>query len=210
MTLLPSAPAAVVLAGGRSTRLGGVDKTAMRIHGVAMLTIVLTAAAGAGAAPIVVMGDSRPELVPPEARDAVRFVADPLEHAGPAAALAAAIETIGEPTPPYLFLLAADLPLVSPEALRDLAGSLAGAEPDVDAVVPVDAEGRRQWLFSVWRTAALHRRILAGGVAAGTALRELLGPLRTRPWRPTSTLDPEPWRDCDTPQDLRSARRRQK
>lgn len=208
MTLPASALGAVVLAGGRSTRLGGVDKTALQIDGVAMLTTVLTAAAGAGAAPIVVMGASRPDLAPPEVLDAVRFVADPVEQGGPAAALAAAIATLGQPAPPYLFVLAADLPHVSAEALRDLASSLATADPGVDAVVPVDAEGRSQWLFSVWRTTALHHRISVREVAAGTALHRLLGPARTRAWRPSSAaVDPEPWRDCDTPEDLHRARR---
>ncbi|MFT4082535.1 MAG: NTP transferase domain-containing protein, partial [Nocardioides sp.] len=72
--------AAIVLAGGRGSRLGGVDKATLEIGGRSLLHRVL--AACADAAEVVVVGD-------PVAGTEARFVREQPPYAGPAAALLA-------------------------------------------------------------------------------------------------------------------------
>ncbi|HEY3261982.1 MAG TPA: NTP transferase domain-containing protein, partial [Pseudonocardiaceae bacterium] len=71
--------AAVVLAGGRARRLGGVDKVGLAIGGRTLLDGVLVACDGAE--PIVVVGPRRPTATP------VRWAREEPAHAGPLAAL---------------------------------------------------------------------------------------------------------------------------
>ncbi|GAA3178011.1 hypothetical protein GCM10020255_070330 [Rhodococcus baikonurensis] len=59
MTTTPPT-AAVILAGGRGTRMGGVDKPGLIVHGRRLLDIALSATAHLDA--VVVVGPHRPEL----------------------------------------------------------------------------------------------------------------------------------------------------
>ncbi|RJL36059.1 molybdenum cofactor guanylyltransferase [Bailinhaonella thermotolerans] len=81
------------------------------------------------------------------------------------------------------------------------AGPYAAGRGGPRGVVAVDGSGREQWLLSWWRTGPL-REALAG--YHGTSLRGLfrpLGPVRVR-------LPDEACFDCDTIDDLNSARER--
>ncbi|WP_369822198.1 molybdenum cofactor guanylyltransferase [Saccharomonospora sp. CUA-673] len=111
---------------------------------------------------------------------------------GPVAALAAGLSTVEAAV---VVLLAADLPGVRPDTVARLVDQLA-ADPELDGAVLVDDDGRRQWLQSAWRTAAV--RAALPPEPAGTALRTVLGGLRTAevPARPGETAD------VDTPADL--------
>lgn len=187
--------AAVVLAGGAGRRIGGPGKPALSVHGRPMLHRVLAAAGDA--APRVVVGPPGLPLPP----DTVRTQEQP-PGGGPVAGAAAGLALV-PPHVEYVALLAADLPLLTTAAVRDLrraadARGLAGA-------VFVDGDGRPQWLCGVWRVWALRAGLaaLAGG-PGGVALRRLLGDLPAARVV-TSGAGPPPWWDCDTPDDLRRA-----
>ncbi len=187
---------AVILAGGRAARLGGIDKPGLRVGGHTLLATVVAAASGAGAARLIVVGPEHPDL-------AVCFVREAPPGAGPFAALRCGLGQLGGPTGPSsgrVAVLAADLPFLRAAHLHVL---LAATEGDRGAVM-VDAEGYPQWLAGCWP-----ERTLAAAAAGytGSSLRGLMAPLR-----PAQVViepepgEPPPWLDCDTEADLSRAR----
>ena len=212
--------AAVVLAGGRGTRLGGADKPAITIQGRSLLSTAATAAQGAGARRIVIVGPPRPGLIrellgenprpAPEAAGklaaelAVEFTTEQPPGAGPVPALRAGLELITEP---WLLLLAADLPFLRGGHLTALLTAALQA-PSCSGAIFVDDNGHPQWLAGCWKTAGL--RTAAAGYE-GSSLGGLFGPLR--PVRVTASeavgahdlAGAPPWLDCDTNDDLAAA-----
>ncbi|MEV4491268.1 NTP transferase domain-containing protein [Micromonospora coxensis] len=194
-----TAYAAVVLAGGAARRMGGRDKPGVPVGGLPMRERVL--AAVADAAPRVLVGPAGP--VP----DDVLVTREQPPGGGPVAATAAGLA----PLPPgttTVALLAADLPLLTGEAVATLRAAL-DADTDADGVCLVDDRARRQPLCGVWRVAALRAaldRLTArrGGTLDGASMRELLAELTVRelPWTGSG---PPPWFDCDTDSDVRRA-----
>jgi molybdopterin-guanine dinucleotide biosynthesis protein A len=192
--------AAVVLAGGRARRLGGADKPGLEVGGRTLAAAVVSAARQAGAARIVVVGPYRPGLAElTEAAGApVEFTSERPAGAGPVPAVRAGLELVREQ---WLLLLAADLPFLTPDVLRDLLGS---ASPG-HGVTLADDLGQPQWLVSCWPTAEV-RAALAGYV--GDSLRGLLAPLPHEVLAVTPAPgDPPYWLDCDTPHDVAAATR---
>ncbi|MFD4557448.1 NTP transferase domain-containing protein [Streptomyces sp. NPDC058469] len=193
---------AVVLAGGAARRLGGADKPGLRVGGRALLDRVLGACADAGTT--VVVADPRPVPRP------VRWAREDPPGAGPVAALDAGLR---HTTAVAVVVLSADLPFLEVATVRRLLTALrsSGAE----GVLLTDADGRDQPLVAAYRASALRRELTAltsaasvGGSAAGGGLTGL--PLR----RLTAALDltrvPDPVAsfDCDTWDDLATARAR--
>jgi molybdopterin-guanine dinucleotide biosynthesis protein A len=129
--------------------------------------------------------------------DGVSFVCEEPPGAGPVPALR---RGLAEAIPPWVALLAADLPFLRPDDLRTLRRAAAGHHGAVFA----DDTGRPQWLAGCWRTETL--RSAADGYD-GISLGGLLGPLGPVLVRlaPVPGLPP-PWLDCDTPEDLDRAR----
>jgi molybdopterin-guanine dinucleotide biosynthesis protein A len=211
---------AVVLAGGRASRLGGTDKPGLVVGARTLLASVVAAADSAGAQRIVVVGPARSELA-----DRAAFVREDPPGSGPIPALR---RGLAEVSAPAVAVLAADLPFLRARHLRILLGALpAGparpARPASPArqgaarsgVIMVDGGGRRQWLAGCWRTAVLRTAMQA---YSGNSLRGLLEPLEPALLTPAQ-LDPAqdgydlgrgeppPWLDCDTADDLTRARR---
>jgi molybdopterin-guanine dinucleotide biosynthesis protein A len=187
--------AAVLLAGGRASRLRGADKPAITIGGRSLLATVAAAAVNAGASRIIVVGPSRPGLI---ARP-VEFTREQPPGAGPVPALRAGIARVAEP---WLLLLAADLPFLRGTHLRAL---LAAAErTEAAGALLLDGQGRKQWLVSCWRSETLRSALSGYG---GASLGGVLGPLD--PAEVTITTQPgqpPPWLDCDTDEDLAAAK----
>ncbi|MEQ4300646.1 NTP transferase domain-containing protein [Plantactinospora sp. B6F1] len=208
--------AAVVLAGGAARRMGGADKPALPVGGRSMLDRVLAAVADA---------DLRVVVGPASALPAgVRATREQPPGGGPVAAVAAGLALFPDTVPAHtcdtgsssaapsgtgiVALLAADLPLLTTEAVRQLRTALCRAA-DADGVVYVDDAGRAQFLCGVWRVTPL--RAALGRVAAardsvltGTSMRALIAELSVAEtaWRGTG---PPPWFDCDTEEDVRRA-----
>ncbi|MFF5306133.1 NTP transferase domain-containing protein [Streptomyces sp. NPDC013161] len=193
---------AVVLAGGAARRLGGADKPGLRVGGRALLDRVLAACADAGTT--VVVAEVRPTARP------VRWAREDPPGAGPVAALDAGLR---HTTADVVVVLSADLPFLEVATVRRLLTALRSG--DAEGVLLTDADGRDQPLVAAYRASALRRELTAltsaasiSGSAAGGGLTGL--PLR----RLTAALDltrvPDPVAsfDCDTWDDLATARAR--
>lgn len=141
----------VVLAGGRSSRLGGTPKATL--HRGTTSLVELTVAAVRDAGTVVVVG---PEdlILPP---DTLRTREDP-PFSGPASALAAGLAAIAQqPTrAPWTAVLACDMPDVA-RAVRALADAARTLPAQYDGVLAVTPEGHRENLAVLVRTDQLHR-----------------------------------------------------
>lgn len=186
---------AVLLTGGRSSRLGGVHKPELRIGGRAMAARVLAAVRDA----------DRTIVVGPAVRDVPVDLVTREEppRGGPVAAIAAGLVGVRAP---MVAVLAADLPFLDAATVRMLREALA-AERAAAVALPVDAEGRDQLLCAVWRTGALRAALAEVGGPAGIALRAVLAAAAGPVVRVRGDGDGlPPWFDCDTPADLAAAR----
>jgi molybdopterin-guanine dinucleotide biosynthesis protein A len=180
---------AVVLAGGRGARLGGVPKPQLEVGGRSMLAAVLEATADAAAR--VVVGPPQP--VPPH----VVVVREEPPGGGPVVALRAGLEAVRTDV---VAALAGDLPFLTAELVGQLRERLTG-----DGILVVDDTGQDQLLLGLWRTDAL--RAAVAGHPPRTPLRRVLAPLAVRRLRPlVPPGQPPPWTDCDTPAELARAR----
>jgi molybdopterin-guanine dinucleotide biosynthesis protein A len=190
---------AVVLAGGRGTRLGGTDKPGLIVGGQTLLSAVVSAVTSAGADRIVVVGPERPGDLSTGAGGRVRYAREDPPGRGPVAALACGLEQVSAPV---IVLLAADLPFLRPAHVTRLVTALAAQQ--APGAVLLDDSARPQWLVSGWLAAGLRG---ATDRHQGSSLGGLLGPLDPV-LLPDETAAGEPpaWLDCDTAGDLRRAR----
>jgi molybdopterin-guanine dinucleotide biosynthesis protein A len=189
---------AVVLAGGRASRLGGADKPALVVGDRSLLASVTSAADAAGARQVVVVGPPRPGLVLAGGR--LRVVREDPPGSGPVPALR---RGLAEVAAPWVLVLAADLPFIRAGHLSTLLAAATGARPAAGAVL-ADDDGRPQWLAGCWPTEAL--RAASRGYR-GRSLRGLLAPLSPVMLGPApGQPGPPPWLDCDTEDDVRRAR----
>jgi molybdopterin-guanine dinucleotide biosynthesis protein A len=187
---------AVVLAGGRARRLGGVVKPLVRVGDRTLLDAAMSAAAGADR--VVVVGEVP---VPP---GVLQTLEEP-PHGGPAAGLAAGVAALGPELAPWTLVLAGDLPESERAVPLVLAAAqAAAADPAVDGVCLQDAEGRPQWLLAAYRSERLRSVLAAATRTRDLSMRRLLAPLRLRPL----AADPEVVADCDTWEDVATARAR--
>ncbi|MDR7555316.1 MAG: molybdenum cofactor guanylyltransferase [Armatimonadota bacterium] len=177
--------AGIVLAGGRSRRLG-VDKAALRLGDETLLARAVRRLA-AVCRPVIVVAASAPAArallasvaTPRESQVAV--VADRWPEAGPLGGLATGLRFLegapGEPAGGEAALaavVAVDMPFVAPAVLaRLIAIARAGGQ---DAVVPV-VGGRAQPLCAVYaaRVASVAEDLLSGPRRAMHALLDALG-----------------------------------
>lgn len=200
---------AVILAGGKSARMDGVDKPGLSVGGTAMLVWVARAAAGAGpgARRLIVVGPERTGTV----RAGLAAVAEGLpgglicvsEHPPAGGPVPALRRGLAEVTAQWLVLLAADLPFLTGQHIAALLA--AGVKAGTAGVVLADDKDRPQWLASAWQARALRT---AMHTYAGDSLHSLMAPLDFVLLRPASAGDGRaPWLDCDTPDDLAAARR---
>jgi molybdopterin-guanine dinucleotide biosynthesis protein A len=185
---------ALILAGGRSSRLGGVPKQGLIVDGATLLAHAL--AASAGAATTVVVGPD-PGLLPP----GVIACREQPEFAGPAAAVAAGLQALAGADRPQAFtlVLACDMPRVA-AAVHALAASLASAAGG-DGVMAASPDGRAQMLVGFYRTEGLKRAVQAlaarGGLINGS-MRSLLASLDVQlvTVPAGSTADVDTWDDA--------------
>ena len=198
----PTGPAAaIVLAGGRAARLGGLDKGALEIGGRTLLARVLdaVATAGIGAWRTVVVGGEGP--LP----DGVRRTREEPAFGGPLAALGAGLELLmGEDAASEgVLVLACDLPRAASLVALLPAEVPAGS----DGVVVRDGAGRDQWLAARYRVLALREAVSAVATTSPTGLTGL--PLRAAVGRLRLLRvddDGGASLDIDTPADLARAR----
>lgn len=190
---------ALVLAGGRGTRLGGAGKAELQLHGQRLVDRVVAATRKAGAARVIVVG---PDTAGTKADAVVRE--DP-PFAGPLSGIAAGLKELsGETASEWTMVLACDLQ--RPVAVATtLTKNFERRE--TDGLLLVDAQGHTQWLAGIYRTAAL---ALAcdelGENLVNAPVRRALNQLHLA----QIPVDDETSSDIDTPQALESARRNER
>lgn len=193
--------AAILLSGGRASRLGGAPKPLLEVGGSTLLERAVNAVSGCS--PIIVVGD-RVDSV-----SGVVWMREEPRFAGPAAALIWALENwpdTGWPleNPEWTYLLGCDLP-AAVDAVRRLERHRPVAPDSTDGLCLADRDGRAQWLIGVYRTAALQRaRERFGQERHGSSMMTLLDGLAITP---VSAPEAET-ADIDTWEDLAKARRR--
>ncbi|PRZ04808.1 molybdopterin-guanine dinucleotide biosynthesis protein A [Isoptericola sp. CG 20/1183] len=161
---------AVVLAGGRATRLGGTPKPGIRIGDASLLDRALAATAEAGLTAVV-----GPEDTVGETGHPVVVTREDPPFGGPVAGLDAGLRALARPgAPDWVLLLAVDVPGAG-AAVPALRAAVA-AEPDADGAHLVRGD-RAQWLVGLYRRTAL-TGALAEIEPHGAAVRRLVAPLR--------------------------------
>jgi molybdopterin-guanine dinucleotide biosynthesis protein A len=194
---------AIILAGGRSSRLGGVAKASLLRDGRTLLQLAIDAARAAGGR-IVVVGPAVETTAP------VRFVREHPAFGGPAAAIAAGLDALRDGVAAeglaQVAVLACDMPDAAPAltAVLDAATDTATTGTDTDGWVAVDDSGRDQSLLAVYHREALERRVAAlrasqpSGDLAGVSVRELLAGLVLRqvPIPDGGSADVDTWADA--------------
>lgn len=175
---------AIVLAGGRGSRLGGLRKPELALDGRRLLDRALAAASEARR--VVVVGDAEAPAGVPHTRE------DP-PYGGPVAALAAGIDYLDDHAP-WTLVLASDLPEAESAVARLLQAVPTAAD---DGVCLTGEDGRLQWLLGYYRTDALRARLADRGDPPLTAMHRLLAPLRLR----GVATEPGLTADIDTPDD---------
>lgn len=189
---------AILLAGGRASRVGGARKPLFEVGGQTLLSRAVAAVAHAGARPIVV---AAPALDP--SLDVEWVVEDP-PFGGPVAGIVAALErtALWEPEPEWTFVLACDLPRVDAAVAR-LTSDIPLLPAGTEGVCLADASSRPQWLTGAYRTAALRAAARAIPDAGRHApVRELLDDLAIAAIAAPDDLTA----DVDTWEDLGRAR----
>lgn len=181
---------AVILAGGRGSRMGGPAKPLHKLAGWPMLDHVLLACSAASRQ--IVVGASRIGIGEP------LFCREQPAGAGPVAAISAGLRHVQQPV---VLVLAADLPFIA-GALGPLRALLAGGS--AEAVALVEPTGRVNYLAAAWRTAALYAALDRVGEPAGRPVRALYDSVEVAHLPDFDAFGA----DCDTPVDLRLAESR--
>ncbi|WP_405778732.1 DUF6457 domain-containing protein [Streptomyces sp. NBC_00859] len=186
---------AVVLAGGAAKRLGGADKPGVTVGGLTLLDRVLGACR-----------EARTTVVVGGRRSTVRPVVWALEEppgGGPLAALGAGVRGVSAGT---VLVLSADLPFLGEATVQALLGALKTGSHE--GALLTDPGGRDQPLVAAYRTEALRRELALlateHGSVGGLPLRLLTAELDLV----RIAADPLASFDCDTWQDVASARAR--
>jgi len=149
--------AGVVLAGGRSSRMGS-PKAALEWHGSTLLWRTVAIIGRAADGPVVVVRAPGQELppLPPE----TDVVDDPQEGQGPVQGIAAGLAALAGRAD-VAFVSSTDMPFLHPAFVRRV---LRAAQDGADVALPV-ARGFRQPLAAAYRTAlapAAERLVRAG------------------------------------------------
>lgn len=154
---------AIVLAGGRGSRLGLVDKATLDVGDGPLLAGVLEAVGAARS--VVVVGPPR------DLPDGVLQVREEPVFGGPAAAVVTGLRALQSHPAPWTVVLACDLPLAR-EAVPLLLDARTGA-----GGVLVDTRGAVQWVAGVYPTAGLVAAAARIGDPTDRPARALFEPL---------------------------------
>lgn len=182
----------IILAGGRGSRLGGVDKAAIELDGSRLVDRTVLAALAAGAVRTIVVG-------PPHAAvRASHVIREDPPFTGPLSATLAGLRLVEAPR---VMLLACDL--VNPDLVcRILAKETLATH---SGAVLRDSDGYPQWLASMHETETLRRAAAhLDGAVDDQPLRRLFSPNTMRFVDAPADIT----RDIDSPEDLAWARAR--
>jgi molybdopterin-guanine dinucleotide biosynthesis protein A len=136
--------AGIILAGGRSSRMG-TPKAALEWHGSTLLRRVVGIVGRAAGGPVVVV--RAPGQALPSLPEAVEVVEDAHEGRGPLQGIAAGLHAVRDRAP-VAYVSSTDVPLLHP---RFVARVIAALEDDVDVALP-HVRGFPQPLSAAYRT----------------------------------------------------------
>lgn len=178
---------ALIVAGGRSSRLGGVPK-ALLSNGQQTLLASTLDAAGAAAARVVVGPSDLP--LP----SGVLLTREEPAFSGPAAAISAGLDALAQHHAPWTLLLSVDIPQVA-GAVERLTNAAVSAAPETMGFWGV-ADGTFQPLLGIYRTDQL-AQVFAGDTA-NASVRRFLAPLSPQPVQLASelTADVDTWQQA--------------
>lgn len=150
--------AGVVLAGGRSSRMG-TPKAALEWHGSTLLYRTAALLRRTVNGPVAVVASPGQKL--PDLPSGVHVVEDPVEGLGPMQGIATGLQAVADHAR-TAFVCSTDMPFLHPAFVRRVLGGF--SQPEVDVVLPV-ARGYRQPLAAGYRTtlAGLIGSLLAEG-----------------------------------------------
>ncbi len=179
---------AVIVAGGKGRRLGGVSKPALVVGGLTLIDRTLAAVSTADE--VVVVGGPAPE--------GVRWTVEDPPGSGPAAGLGAGLAELSrdrEPAP-WTVVLAVDMPRAD-KAIPELLANRDGR----DGAWFVDQDGYPQPLLALYSTTALLKAVAEVGPSglADVSLRTLMGGFTMTELPDTQGVS----RDLDTGEDAR-------
>ena len=182
---------AVVLAGGRSRRMG-TDKALLSVGGELLVTRVVRTLAAVCTQVIIVASDTQ-ALVDIDLPDTVRVIADDVAFQGPLRGLATALAAADTP---WVFAAGVDMPFLNAQIVRILWEERAAAESrcpgrHVQVVMPVGVAGPEP-LLSLYRADCLSTalRVLAEGSRRIVDLCSRLDVV-TVPLERLTSVDPE-------------------
>lgn len=195
---------AILLAGGRASRVDGAAKPLFEVGGRTLLGAAVEAVRAVGAAPISVAGPVAGASDVGVDLDGVDFVREHPPFGGPVAGAVAVLDAwrARDAVPEWTFALACDVPGIAAAVAR-LAHDAPLLPADSEGVCLADASGRPQWLAGLYRTEALIRA--AGALddrGRDAPVRALVADLAIAVVRaPADETD-----DVDTWEDLKRAR----
>ena len=173
----------MVLAGGGSTRFGGVDKAMLVLDGMTLLDRVLTATEGSTST--VVVGPVRTTY-----REVDWTLEDP-PAGGPVAGLAAGLQ---RGTAPVVVVVSCDLPWLTKDDVSTLIDGLG----EYDGYGLRDSSGQEQQLATAYRRTALTEAIQQVGDPRDKSVRRTLAELDLAWSEPTRAGDDvDTWADLD-------------
>jgi molybdopterin-guanine dinucleotide biosynthesis protein A len=182
---------AIVLAGGRNSRMGGTDKAFLTVGGRTVFERSLETLAGCFSQIVVVSND-------PQKYNCfdVEVVEDEFPRQGPLAGIHAGLGCVRHP---YAFVVACDMPFLQPEPIRFLLNRLVSQ----DAIIP-EWDGDIEPLHAIYATHL--RPIIGEALERGTrAIRDLLPGLQVD-FVPEATMRrvrgaEESFRNVNTPEE---------
>jgi molybdenum cofactor guanylyltransferase len=208
----PPVAAAVVLAGGRSRRMG-TDKAGLRRGEGTLLEHVVGVLAAAVSGPVVVVGAAgTPRTVDGVLAARVVPVTDDVPGRGPLQGLATGLRGAAARGSTVAFVCSVDLPLIHPAYVAAVLAALGDAE----VALPV-VHGHRQPLAAAYRTALGDRAAALldagarrpGDLLAASVVREpTAADLLADPALRAADPDLDAVRDADTPEEYAALLRR--
>jgi len=191
---------ALLLAGGRGSRMGGIRKPLLVVGDRSLLAHARHAASDCD--PVTVVGDVGDDAdVDDDGLPGIDRVREDPPYGGPVAGIVAGLSAWASrrAAPEWTLVLACDLPGAGAAAAR-LRGAIHDLPATVDGVCLADASGRRQWLTGIYRTAALSERARSlPDLGRNAAVRVLLDGLLVETLRAPAaeTADIDTWEDLE-------------
>ena len=184
--------AAVILAGGKAERLGGINKALIEIGGRTLLDRARDAAIGCEPVLLAVSASGF-------TAEGMTAIPDLVSgYAGPLAGIAAAVEALRESNADWLLSLAVDTPFFPADFVRRALPVIGTADVAVGCFGPQDYPTN-----ALWRLAAI--RGLPQGVRDGKAphsLKRLAASLKSVRLDYAVTSADDPFVNANTPEDL--------